>query len=175
MEITRHLLELGHRRLGIIGTPAHGEAMELRLRSVEETLAAYGLTGYPNPVITETLDQFDLGYQSARKLLRDKERPSAIIALTDVIAVGVLHAAAELGLQVPTDLSVTGFDDIPLAAYSIPELTTVAQPIDAMGRSAAELLLAKIANPGSATETEVLDTSLRVRSSTAAPAEAWQL
>ncbi|MEO0562879.1 MAG: substrate-binding domain-containing protein, partial [Chloroflexota bacterium] len=98
------------------------------------------------------------------------QRPTAIFALTDVTAVGVLHAAKELGVSIPQDVSVMGYDDLPIASYMLPALTTVRQPLTQMGEVAADLLLESIRNPDFEPQKAVLTTQLIVRHSTAPPA-----
>jgi LacI family transcriptional regulator len=83
----------------------------------------------------------DDGYRAARKLLARSDRPTALVGFNDKIAVGAFHAAAERGLRVPQDVSITGFDDIELARATLPRLTTVAQPLQEMGRMAVTQLI----------------------------------
>jgi LacI family transcriptional regulator len=138
---------------------------EAGIRPTEEHLA------------TSTGEQFQLGFVTAQRLLRQRPPPTAVIALTDMLAVSVLHGAWKAGLQLPEDLSVTGFDDIPLASYVLPELTTVAQPTTQMGERAVHRLLRLVqerlvrlaADPELKPECAVLPTRLIVRSSTAPP------
>lgn len=164
----QYLLELGHRHIGVIGAHEYSGSMTQRLRGVQQALAEYGLSN-PPLVLMDTLGQFEMGYSAGMHLLRLEPRPTAIFALTDVIAVGVMHAAAELSIQLPQELSVIGFDDIPLAAYSIPALTTVAQPIADIGAKAVELLLRHIQQPSQPFETIMLATRLVIRQSAMAP------
>ncbi len=104
------------------------------------------------------------------EVLRLNPRPTAVLAYPDVVAVGALRAAHDLGLAVPRDVSVVGFDDIPLVAYLQPALTTVAVPIRDLGQRAAEMLLRRIRGEASRTaERIVLPTNLIVRDSTAPP------
>ncbi len=167
----RHLLELGHRRIAIIGGPGYSQAIEERIRGVKLGYKELGLPYAEANFIMSELKEFDNGYQVANQLLRAPHRPTAIFALTDVTAVGVLHAAAEVHLKLPDDLSVVGFDDIPLAAHSIPALTTVAQPIYEMGATAAHLLLAHLSSEQPEEQTVTLPTQLIVRNSTARAAQ----
>ena len=102
-------------------------------------------------------------------LLRKFPEITAIFALTDACAVGVLRAAFELGLNVPRDLSVIGFDDIPLASHVIPRLTTLQQPTDMIGQTAANLLLRQIEESDTLFQTVTVGTQLVVRESTASP------
>src|SRR5215472_3252088 len=113
------------------------------------------------------LEQFELGFSVTQEFLQSSRPPTAVIALTDVIAVGTLHAAWKAGLSLPRDLSVTGFDDVPLARYTMPELTTAAQPVFEMGKQAALRLLRRISKPDVKARRTLLPTSIVIRSSTA--------
>lgn len=166
----KHLLDLGHRRISVIGTPAYSEPMMDRVRGIEKAVADSGLKIAPEKFISDTMEQFEMGFLTAKKLLSAKTRPTAIFALTDVIASGVMHAAAQLNLKIPDDLSVMGFDNIPMSQFSIPALTTVSQPIYEMGQVAADLLLQTIVGDVNTPETITLDTELIIRQSTAPPA-----
>lgn len=161
-----HLLQLGHRNVRVIGTTAYSRAMQQRMAGAEKALDEYGVPHDGELILSGALPQFDMGVETALALLKGNDRPTAIFALTDVTAVGVMHAAAKHGLRLPQDLSVVGFDDIPLAGYMIPSLTTVAQPIPAIGATAARLLLSHIAEPALPTETVELETQVVVRDST---------
>lgn len=164
-EAMRYLLELGHRNIAVIGGPAYSEAMNMRLQGVQAALDDYGVALRPELMGIGDRHQFELGYETAVSLLEKPDRPTAIFALTDVMAIGVLHAAARHHLRVPEDLSVMGFDNIPISAYSIPSLTTVAQPIYEMGQAAAEVLLNRIQDPALPLETRQLNTRLLIRNS----------
>ena len=135
-----HLVELGHRRIGFIGGPADVQSSLDRLAAFEAVLTEHGI-----PVREEWISFSDFtqraGYRAGKELLRRKVRPSAVFAANDVVALGVLQAADELGLRVPEDLSVVGYDDISYAGLPRIELTTVAQPSFEMGKIAAEWLL----------------------------------
>ena len=108
------------------------------------------------------------GYQAMKTLLARPVRPSAVFVCNDLMAIGALCAAHEAGLQLPRDLSIVGFDDIALAAYTYPPLTTVAQPKQAIGTAAAAMLLERISDPRSESRRQILQPELRVRQSTAA-------
>jgi DNA-binding LacI/PurR family transcriptional regulator len=117
--------------------------------------------------VVDRLPDFKTGHDVALDMLRKRPRPTAIFALTDSMAVGVLHAAAQVGLRVPADLSIVGFDDIPLVSFLIPPLTTIAQPTYAMGESAARILLDQLESEGAGPQTVLLETELILRASTA--------
>jgi LacI family transcriptional regulator len=166
-EGVRHLLDLGHRVIGIVGGPVYSPPMVTRIAGARQALGEMGLDSSPEVMVSSPHQQFEMGYNALRELLKHKPRPTAIFALTDVMAIGVLHAAAEHGLTVPHDLSVMGFDDVPMAAYSLPALTTIAQPIYRMGEVAVQILLRQILGDHPPIENVLLETQLIVRKSTA--------
>lgn len=164
----RHLLELGHRRIGIVVPMPNTEPVARRFHGAQIALQEYGVFNDPELIVSADNQLFDMGYQAGKQLLQLTPRPTAIFALTDVTAVGVMHAAAEMGLRVPDDLSVIGYDDVPIASYTIPTLTTVAQPIVEMGQKSVEVLLKRLNNEtDNDMEISVLKTHLLVRQSTA--------
>lgn len=166
-ELACYILGLGHRDVTVIGTSADSRAMTDRVRGIEQAFAEADTAHTLRFHFQEPLAQFRAGYEIGLQVLSSSPRPTAVMALTDVIAVGVLHAGSELNLDVPRELSVTGFDDIPLASHVIPSLTTVSQPLQEMGGVAAELMLCKIKNPSRAPQQTILPTRLVVRHSTA--------
>jgi LacI family transcriptional regulator len=163
----RHLLTLGHREIAIIGGQGYTQSIGDRIKGARQAYAELNLPFDDSAVVASAINEFESGFKVAHELLRRAQRPTAIFALTDVTAVGVLHAAAEHNIRLPRDLSVVGFDDIPLARHSIPALTTVAQPIYEMGEMAASLLLAHLRGELTGTKTVTLPTKLIVRHSTA--------
>lgn len=136
-----HLLDLGHRRIGLITSNPRPFALEERLRGVRDALAAAGLM-LDDALIAVGDFSTASGEQAAHVLLAHPQPPTAIFALNDRMAFGVVRVAAERGLRVPEDLSVVGFDDISQAALLTPALTTVRQPGYALGAAAARLLFA---------------------------------
>ncbi len=139
-DLTEYLLGRGHRRIGFIkADPRHGAASR-RLAGYLEAHRQHGLA-VDERLIANGLLSFESGVECARRLLRQADRPTAIFASNDDMAAGVLHAAQELGLAVPADLSVAGYDDAPIARYVYPGLTTVRQPIRAMATGAVQCLL----------------------------------
>ncbi len=169
-----YLLRLGHRHIGVvdaIGEPARyiGEPGYERTSGVQQAMLAHGVLFDNRLVIMDRLGKMEMGYHGALRLLRQSSHVTAIFALTDAIAVGVLRAASELGLHVPRDLSVIGFDDMVLASHVTPRLTTVAQPIENIGQTATRLLLGQIQASSAPPETVILETKLVIRESTAPP------
>ncbi|MGW4792498.1 LacI family DNA-binding transcriptional regulator [Nonomuraea sp. NPDC004297] len=166
---TRHLLELGHRRIAIITGPDSALSSRARLDGYRTALDLAGV-----PVDPELTDRGDFliegGLAAAHRLLRLPDPPTAIFAANDGQAIGVYHAAHQLGLRIPADLSVIGFDDMPSVRWAIPPLTTIRQPLGQMAAAATELLL-KLAHGEPPAHNRVeLATELVVRESTAPPA-----
>ncbi|MEL5991072.1 substrate-binding domain-containing protein [Microbacterium phosphatis] len=165
--MAQHLLDLGHRRIAWIGGPETSEAARDRLYGYQAALNAAGLAVDPS-LIRSGAFEVATGTQHARELLAGPDRPTAIMAADDEIAVGVLAAAHELGIRVPDELSVTGFDDTPQAAWTTPPLTTVHQHLDGMGAIAVQTVLGMVEGRSPASRHLDLATSLTVRRSTAA-------
>jgi DNA-binding LacI/PurR family transcriptional regulator len=134
-----HLIDLGHTRIAFIGGRPLGDIRERRTAYLKH-LAERSLDTPQDYVQTGTNDPGG-GAQALRALMELDEPPTAVVCSTDHLATGVLHAAAGLGLEVPADLSVIGFDDIPMASYTIPSLTTVRMPIAEMSAAAARLAM----------------------------------
>jgi LacI family transcriptional regulator len=164
-EVMSYLLSLGHRRIGMIyGIGAH-ELGEDRLQPYQEGLKAAGIPIDPS-LIARCGPAIEDGYQAALKLLQLPSRPTAIISINDLLAISALRAAADLGLRVPADLSLVGFDDIPMANYLAPRLTTVTKDARAAGTRAFEVLLARIKNHDLPRQLVRLQTRLILREST---------
>ncbi len=139
MMATRHLLELGHRSIVHISAPLNYLYARLRCQGYEETMRQYDSS--LTPVVREGDLSMDAGYRLARELLVKNPRPTAIFAGSDLMAIGVVRAATEIGLQVPRDLSVVGFDNSRLAREFLPALTTIAQQPFDLGKMLAERLI----------------------------------
>ncbi|WP_345656227.1 LacI family DNA-binding transcriptional regulator [Streptomyces siamensis] len=166
---TRHLVELGHTRIGAISGPTRMMCSRARVDGYRAALETAGLPSDPALIRPGTFHH-DSGYRAGLELLRLPDRPTAVFAGNDLQALGLYEAARELGLRIPGDLSVVGFDDLPVARWVGPPLTTVRQPLTEMAEAAARLVLrlGREERPTSATRVE-LATSLVVRSSTGAP------
>jgi len=164
---TEHLLGLGHRRIAMVTGRADLQSAQLRERGYRQALAAAGI-----PVEEELLAVGDYepsrSAEAARRLLTAAAPPTAIFAANDVAAIATVGVADELGLRVPQDLSVVGFDNIPESALCSPPLTTVDQRIRQMGHHALELLIRLIRGESPESTHITLATDLVVRQSTAA-------
>ncbi|WP_235008293.1 LacI family DNA-binding transcriptional regulator [Microbacterium timonense] len=161
-----YLLELGHRRIAWVGGPEASDAARDRLYGYQAALDAAGVAIDPD-LIRSGQFAIENGAEHARDLLMSADPPTAIMAGDDEIAVGVLATAHELGIRVPEELSVMGFDDTPQAAWTTPPLTTVHQHLEGMGAMAVQTALSMAeGHPPSSRHVE-LATSLMVRDSTA--------
>jgi len=138
-----HLIDIGHRRIGLVGGSRALGSGEQRLQGYMRALVDHGLP-IDEELITEAAFTRDGGQECMHRLLSVQAPPSAVFASSDVMAIGALSALHEAGLQAPGDMSVVGFDDIPLAAVTIPKLTTIGQPIYETGAVAARLLFERI-------------------------------
>jgi DNA-binding LacI/PurR family transcriptional regulator len=163
---TRHLVELGHRRIGMIGGPRGILCSRARIDGYRAALDEAGVA--VDPALVEHGDfHVEGGYEAGRRLLERPDRPTAIFAGSDLQAFGLYEAARVLGLRVPDQLSVVGFDDLPMARWAWPPLTTMRQPLFEMAARATRLVL------GDGPDTRVeLSTSLVVRESTGPAASA---
>ncbi|HEY5981807.1 MAG TPA: substrate-binding domain-containing protein [Microlunatus sp.] len=165
---TEHLLSLGHRRIAHAGGPSSVECSQARVAGYYSALRQAGLT-LDDSLVTHSLFTYDAGREVAARLLDRHDRPTAIFAACDEIALGILEEARRRAIRVPEDLSLIGFDDSFLASRSAPPLTTVAQPLIEMGQLAVRSLLQLAAGEVVGTRHLELATHLVVRDSTAAP------
>lgn len=171
---TDHLLALGHRRLACLAGPAGHRHAQARLQGFKEALRTAGAGSGAGELIGH--GEFDYASGAAVAggwcALPPDARPTGIVCGNDAMAIGALAALAAAGLRVPGDVSVTGYDDLPQAPYTVPPLTTVAQPVGEVAAAAVERLLARVERPGAAPRPEhtVFPVRLVVRGSTAPPA-----
>jgi LacI family transcriptional regulator len=135
-----HLLSLGHRRIAFIGGREELDSSREREKGFRDAMAAAGVT-VDESLVTESRYDPDIATQRARELLEREDRPTAIFCANDVTAMRATRVAHNLGLDVPGDVSIIGFDDIPEASLNNPPLTTVRQPLGEMGREAMAMLL----------------------------------
>jgi LacI family transcriptional regulator len=162
-----HLVALGHRRIAhILGDPEHGAGI-WRLAGYRDGLERAGLEENPAYMVQGRFS-FESGVAAMRRLLALPQRPTAIFAADDDMAVGAIWAAAEAGVSIPRDISICGFDDTTIATQVWPPLTTVHQPVREMGRRATQELLLRVLNKGEPRMVEV-DYEMRMRASTAPP------
>jgi DNA-binding LacI/PurR family transcriptional regulator len=159
-----HLIDLGHTRIAFIGGRPLGDIRERRTAYIEHLLGR----GIPTPdeYVMNVINEPAGGDAALRTLMSLETPPTAIVCSTDHLAIGVLHAAASLGLNVPADLSVVGFDDIPMVSYTVPPLTTVRMPVAEMTAVAARLAMDEPEDGHDTTQSYVLTPTLVVREST---------
>ncbi len=162
----RHLLELGHRDIAHVAGPGDLAVSRERLEGYREALSEAGLPYRPELVVEADFTE-EGGYEAVQGLCATGH-VSAIFAANDLSAIGIMAALRERGLTVPDEVSVVGFDDIHLCAYTVPALTTIRQPAYAMGRRAAELLIDAV--EGGDPRGVTFEAELVVRGSTAPPA-----
>jgi LacI family transcriptional regulator len=162
--VGEHLATLGYKVCAAVVGPEENIPIAERLRGYRDALAAHGVPLRADLTAYGRLD-LEAGYEALRRLLALEPGLEAVFATNDLTAVGALRAAAELGYARPSGLAVVGYDNIDLAAYTMPALTTVAQPRYEIGRHAARMLLRRIAEPQAATELLRLQPQLVVRES----------
>jgi LacI family transcriptional regulator len=163
--MVRHLAGLGHRRIALVkGAPGNYDARE-RLRGYRDAVAELGLDRSPELELDGDFSE-EAGYRAALRLLAIAERPSAVFATNDAMAIGCLYGLREAGIRVPEELALAGFDDIPIARYMTPPLTSVSVSIAHLGARAMERLLAAVkARNTHERRHETLPTTLVVRGS----------
>lgn len=160
----QYLVEGGHQRIGFITGDLNTNAGAERLAGYQTALTDYGLP--LDPALIQSGDFFQpSGYQGALNLLALETPPTAIFASNDVQAFGVMEAVRDKGLRIPQDISIVGFDDIPQATQVHPPLTTVKQPLEDMGRIAAQFLIRQLQNPQEILHSITLPTQLILRQS----------
>lgn len=167
-EAMAHLMALGHRRIGLIFGVAGVAMAEMaldRLLPYQESLQAAGLPVAPELIVNCGATMED-GYQAAMQLLALPDRPTALLAVNDLLAMGVLRAASDCGLRVPADVSLVGFDDIPAARFLVPRLTTASKDAVHMGREAIRLVLSRLHDPALPRQIVTFPTRFVIREST---------
>ena len=165
-EITNHLIDFKHKKIGhIAGHPDHVATL-LRRQGFEEAMMRAGLGGSENMVVASGRFRFRVAMECAEDMLKSKDRPTAIFAANDEMASAVVMVANRLGLRVPEDLSVAGFDDTPIARTIWPDLTTISQPFGEIAEAAVRAIAAAPRGGTDVSETKILPHSLIIRAST---------
>lgn len=167
-----HLIELGHKRIAFISGPMRLASARMRYKAFMESTARDHLDANPN-LIQEGNHRVDGGHDAMKRILHSRARPTAVMASNDLTAIGAMGAIAEAGLRVPEDISVVGYDDIQLSAFTMPPLTTVRLPRAEIANAAFRALLnAQPADPKKTAHGEehtVRPTFVRRKSTGAAP------
>jgi LacI family transcriptional regulator len=167
-EATEHLIGLGHERIAFLGGPNAAECSVARLHGYLAALMSHGISSRPEYILAGEFNR-QFGVAGTRELLTLDEPPTAIFAGSDTVALGVLEEARQHGLRVPDDLSLVGFDGTPLTEQTLPRLTSVAQPLQEMGRAALRAVLRLVKGEALDSAHMELATELVVRDSTAPP------
>lgn len=165
---TTHLIGLGHRRIACIASPSAITPSGERVAGYRRALRENGID-YDEDLVIKGDFKPDSGYHATGQMLHMAKPPTAIFACNDLMAIGAISAATNGGRRVPQDLSIVGFDDIQLAKFTNPSLTTIAQPKQEMGQLATKLLIERIRNPKIHPHSVILESHLVVRNSTSAP------
>lgn len=163
-----YLLDLGHRRIGVVTGGSLVINARHRLQGYVSALEARGIAVRPEWIYEGNWSE-DSGYAGLRHLVDLKERPSAVFCCNDLMAIGGIRAAIDRGIAVPEEISVVGFDDIRLASFVIPRLTTIHQPLDRVGQSAARIMLELLTERPPHPRRVVLQPELVIRASCQAP------
>lgn len=159
-----YLTSLGHRRIALATGPADLHSVRERRRGYRDVLERAGIDVSEQLDVVGTFSD-EFGAAMLTQILAADERPTAVFAASDIIAIGLMVAARKLGVRIPEDLSVVGFDDIQTAEYMTPRLTTVRTPLDETARAAVSLLSEKLEAPQRAAQQEVVSVALIVRES----------
>jgi DNA-binding LacI/PurR family transcriptional regulator len=166
----RHLYELGHRKIAFMKGHRHVSDSDFRWKAMMETAREFGVQPTPERTVQMRSSSWSpgVGYEPAKQLLNATRDFTALVCFNDTAAIGAIRALHEVGMMVPADVSVVGFDDIVSAEFHVPSLTTIRQPLNMMGRMAAQILLDRIANPEKTyARTILVKPKLMVRESTA--------
>ncbi|CAM3681419.1 LacI family DNA-binding transcriptional regulator [Cohnella lubricantis] len=167
MLAVRHLIELGHTRIGFIGGESHMATTMVKMRAYRKCLREAGLPIREEWVLPDDFS-VDAGNRQMQRLLSQTERPTAVCCVNDFTAIGAMKTAIDQGMRVPDDISIVGFDDIVLARHFIPELTTVSQQASELGRTAVQVLR-QLINQERVKKLTSLSPRLVIRQSTASP------
>ena len=162
-KIIDYLYSMGHRKLGFVGHHATLGPINERVKTVLDAAARYPDLEIRTAADNDTLDG---GRLATRALLANGDRPTALVCVNDIMAVGAMRELRERGLRVPQDISVTGFDNVKLSEFCYPALTTVHIPRDQIGHLICESLLAKSENTAVADHEMVIDPEFVLRDST---------
>lgn len=165
-QAVNHLIELGHREIAFISGSSSTSTAGRRMKGYLDALRAHGMEPSAGFIMPGDFT-LEAGVRAGRELLRREHRPTAVFVASDIEAIGVMMAAEALGLSIPCDLSVVGFDNTLLSTVSRPALTTVAQPKYEMGCQAVKLLVERLQKKRRKVRHVVLDTRLEIRGSTA--------
>ncbi|MGO4054258.1 substrate-binding domain-containing protein [Vibrio cholerae] len=160
----KHLIESGHKEIGCITGPLIRHQAQMRYEGYKRALAEAGIAINPDWIV-ESDFECEGGYQAFEKLYERGKLPSALFVSNDMMAMGVIQAASQRGLRVPDDLSLIGYDDVHIAKFMTPALTTIHQPKYRLGKAAVDTLLYRLENPDTTAQVVQLEPTLVVRNS----------
>ncbi|MCD1243257.1 substrate-binding domain-containing protein [Vibrio cholerae] len=160
----KHLIECGHKEIGCITGPLIRHQAQMRYEGYKRALAEAGIAINPDWIM-ESDFECEGGYQAFEKLYQRGKLPSALFVSNDMMAMGVIQAASQRGLRVPDDLSLIGYDDVHIAKFMTPALTTIHQPKYRLGKAAVDTLLYRLENPDTTAQVVQLEPTLVVRNS----------
>ena len=165
---TKSMVDAGHQKIGIITGNLRKSVAKNRLQGYKKALSEANIVLNPDWIVESHFD-FEGGIVGAQKLLSLSDRPTAIFCCSDTIAIGAYQAIQNQGLRIPQDISIMGYDDIELARYLFPSLSTISQPKAELGRLAVETLLQRIQEPNENYRTLVLEPACILRESVSSP------
>ena len=170
--VVNYLIELGHRNIAFLNGPLYADTAIRRLAGYKQAIKKAGIPYNPEYVV-ETMYDAESGYEKCKLLLKLKNRPTAICAANDLVAIGAMQLINEEGLNIPSDISITGFNDIWFASKVYPSLTTIRMPLRQMGEEVCNMLIRLIENKEGrpARKRRVFPADLIIRNSTSAPKE----
>ncbi|OFI74477.1 substrate-binding domain-containing protein [Vibrio cholerae] len=160
----KHLIECGHKEIGCITGPLIRHQAQMRYEGYKRALAEAGIAMNPDWIV-ESDFECEGGYQAFEKLYQRGKLPSALFVSNDMMSMGVIQAASQRGLRVPDDLSLIGYDDVHIAKFMTPALTTIHQPKYRLGKAAVDTLLYRLENPDTTAQVVQLEPTLVVRNS----------
>ncbi|WP_158119183.1 substrate-binding domain-containing protein [Vibrio metoecus] len=160
----KHLIECGHREIGCITGPLIRHQAQMRYEGYKRALSEKGIAINPDWIV-ESDFECEGGYQAFEKLYERGKLPSALFVCNDMMAMGVIQAASQRGLRIPDALSLIGYDDVHIAKFMTPALTTIHQPKYRLGKAAVDTLLYRLENPDTTAQVVQLEPTLVVRSS----------
>ncbi|EGQ9611411.1 substrate-binding domain-containing protein [Vibrio cholerae] len=160
----KHLIECGHKEIGCITGPLIRHQAQMRYEGYKRALAEAGIAMNPDWIV-ESDFECEGGYQAFEKLYQRGKLPSALFVSNDMMAMGVIQAASQRGLRIPDDLSLIGYDDVHIAKFMTPALTTIHQPKYRLGKAAVDTLLYRLENPDTTAQVVQLEPTLVVRNS----------
>ncbi|RBM26303.1 transcriptional repressor PurR [Vibrio tarriae] len=160
----KHLIECGHKEIGCITGPLIRHQAQMRYEGYKRALAEAEIAMNPDWIV-ESDFECEGGYQAFEKLYQRGKLPSALFVSNDMMAMGVIQAASQRGLRIPDDLSLIGYDDVHIAKFMTPALTTIHQPKYRLGKAAVDTLLYRLENPDTTAQVVQLEPTLMVRSS----------